>query len=200
MKEINLILKILSVFGTLFVAILAIWSDWFKYKLRPLKLKIIPLDLRGELTEYNNGKKVIYYHLKVKNLRVWSTAKNCRVILKAVSRELPNGEFETKFLEVTPFFKWAPATIIPPIVDISNEQTFDIGYIEQGGELFKLSLNWRGNNFTGDVKPGEKIRFTLEIVADSFKHKKPQVFEILWNGKWVEDLGEMSNNLIIKEI
>lgn len=82
----NLLIQLLTAIGTITVAIIAIWGDWIKIRLTPPKLKIVSLNTRGELTSFSNGTRVIFYHLKVVNSRPWSIAKNCKVLLKSISK------------------------------------------------------------------------------------------------------------------
>ena len=83
----NLIMQIFSAIGSMLVVIIAIWGDWIRTKLVPPKLRIIASNTKGELTTFSpTGVRVIYYHFKVINSRPWSIARNCRVLLKAVSK------------------------------------------------------------------------------------------------------------------
>jgi hypothetical protein len=87
----------LTALGTICVCILAIWGDWFRAFFAGPKLKLVPYNLRGELTYLNPGNiPVIYYHLKVENERSWAPARNVRVLLVGLLRRLPNGEFKRK--------------------------------------------------------------------------------------------------------
>jgi hypothetical protein len=105
----NLLIQLLTAIGTIAVAIIAIWGDWIKIILTPPKLKIVPLNTRGELTNFSNGTRVIFYHFKVVNSRPWTIAKNCKVLLKAISKELLSGQFQNQPLNTNPSFIWTPA-------------------------------------------------------------------------------------------
>ena len=64
-------LEALTAFGTIAVAVVAIWGDWLKSKLAPQKLAL-ELDPEAEPVTYSNGVRGIFRHLKVANLRPWT--------------------------------------------------------------------------------------------------------------------------------
>lgn len=199
----NLIFQFFIAIGTIAVSILAIWGDFFKAMLTPPKLKIVNQNTRGESTILKgNGieKKVIYYHLKVINNRTWSTAKNCKVLLTEVHTRLPNLKFHINSLNAFHPFIWTPAEISERSMDISQEQTFDFGRIGEGDNYFvPLLLNYP-NNFEGYISAGKVVRYTLKIVAEGYVSKKPQIYEVAWNGKWSDNMEIMSQNLTITEV
>lgn len=196
----NLVFQGFIAIGTVAVAILAIWGNYFKYRLVPPKLTIRTSNTRGTVTQFTNGQRVIYYHLEVVNQRSWSTARSCNVRLRSLSRKLTNGDFRNIPLPVTPSFVWAPAELTPPVINLSHEQTLDFGRVVEGDDKFSPVLNIYPNNFDGFVKKDECLRYSLEVVAEGFKTKKLQVFEVAWNGKWSDNLDKMENNLTIREI
>lgn len=186
--------------GTIFVAIVAIWGDWFRAKLAPPKLEIQPHNIRGRLTYFSNGKRGIFYHLKVTNLRHWFGIKNCRVMLCQLHRRASDGQFKRVPLPVPQQYIWSPAEFTPVLQTVHREAVFDLGYIEEGGDTFTSRLYSVPNDFEGFVGPNEAVRFSMEVVADKYISEIYQVFEVAWNGKWSEKLDEMENNLTIKEI
>lgn len=199
-KDWDLIIQALTAIGTVAVAILAIWGNYFKYRLVPPKIIIKPSNTKGIVTKFTNGTRVIYYHLEVHNIRSWSTARSCHVKLRGISRKLTNGDFKNLPLPVTPSFIWAPAELTPPVINLSNEQTLDFGRLVENEDHFSPILNIYANNFDGYVKKNECVRYSLEVVAEGFKTNRLQVFEVAWNGQWSDNLDIMANNLIIKEI
>ena len=196
----NLFIQLLTSIGTIAVAVIAIWGDLIKIKLTPPKLKIIALNTRGELTNFSNGKRVIFYHLKVINSRPWTIAKNCKVLLKAISKELPSGQFQNQPLNTNPSFKWTPAEITPQAINLAKEQAFDFGILQENNQGFLPVLNFTPNNFEGFVKANQKIRFSLQPSADNYISEKYQVFEVAWNGNWSDNMDTMKQNITIREI
>ena len=207
MKATSLIIQALAAIGTVAVAILAIWGDWFRAVLVPPKLTIQAHNgFRGTLTKFSSadpkmdGRRVIYYYLKVVNSRPWSPARNCRVLLRGILRRAPNQEFVPLPMVVPPQFVWAPAQLTPPEITLSKEQMVDFGRLTDGFDYFEPTLYFYANDFRGRVKSQEAIRYVLEIVADGFVASKYQVFEVAWDGKWSENLDEMGQSLTIREI
>ena len=197
----NLIMQIFSAIGSMLVVIIAIWGDWIRTKLVPPKLRIIASNTKGELTTFSpTGVRVIYYHFKVINSRPWSIARNCRVLLKAVSKELPNGEFQNQPLNTTPSFIWTPAEITPQAINLVKEHAFDFGCVSEDFGVFRPVLNIIPNNFQGQVGRNQKIRFSMQASADNFITEINQVFEVAWNGVWTDNLDNMMSNLTIREI
>lgn len=196
----SLIIQLLTAIGTISVVIIAIWGNWITMKLTPPKLKIVSLNTRGELTQFGNGTRVIFYHLKVINTRPWVIAKNCRVLLKAVSKELPSGQFQNQPLNTNPSFIWTPAEITPHAINLAKEQAFDFGFLAEDATEFRPVLNITPNNFQGFVRANQKIRLSLQPYADNFLTEKNQVFEIAWNGQWSDNMDTMAQNLTIREI
>lgn len=201
MEILNLIANGLVAIGTIAIAILAIWGDWFRSKFIPPKLSIQVHNFHGDLTSYAGGTPVLFYHLKVVNYRSWSPAKNCRVLLMAIyKREPDDSQFHRVNFNVPSQFFWAPFEITPPQITLAKEQILDFGKIEKTENKFKPCLYLIPNNFQGYVEAKSAIRYALNIVADNYNSDKYQVFEVSWNGQWSDNLDIMAQNLIIKEI
>src|SRR4051812_15259495 len=99
--------------GTIAVAVLAIWGDQLKAILVPHRLQLLPHNLRGQPTKFQNGKRVIYYHLQVKNGRRFRTAHKVRVMLVGYARRGPSGEYREIPMLVPFQLAWAPQGITP---------------------------------------------------------------------------------------
>src|SRR5437868_15174480 len=105
-----------TAFGTVAVAILAIWGERVRSWLAPPRLEIEPHNnLRGDpnVLTTQTGQRVgrgMYYHLKVVNKKPWLPVKNCRVVLKGISRRGPDGIFHPSPLVVPSQLVWAPAS------------------------------------------------------------------------------------------
>lgn len=189
-----------SAISTLLVAIVAIWGDWVRAKFAPPKLTIEKHNFRGSLTEFTNGKKVIYYHLKVINHRHWFSSRNCRVILKQIFKKGPDDGFHPVPYVVPLQFTWSPAEFTPPVITINKDQVLDLGCIVEDENFFRPTLYSYSNNFQGFVKANESLRYYLEIVSDNFVSKEPKIIEVSWNGQWSDNLDDMKQNLIVKEV
>ena len=102
MKDTSTIEVIIEVFvatGTIAVAVLAIWGEWFREKLgmRP-KLQFRVRDTKGTLTSRQDGRRVIYYHLFVENKRPWVLATGVQVMITQIWRQAAGGNFKAEDL------------------------------------------------------------------------------------------------------
>ena len=187
-------------FGTVAVAVLAIWGEWFRSILAPPKLTILPHTLEGDPTISSNGVRLMFYHLRVVNERRWLPARNCRVLLKSVSRRGPDGLFHPAAMAVPLQFVWAPAEITPPVITLVNEQILDFGFVPENTDRFAPSLYSYSNNFQGYVGPSEAVRFHLQIEATNFSSDRYQVFEVAWDGRWSHEPQIVAQHLRIREV
>lgn len=214
-EKIELAIAALTAIGTISVAVLAIWGDWFRAKLARGNLVIELRDARGFLTHFNTmfgsavipspTRKVYFYHLLVVNKRPWLAARNCRVLLKGINKRGPDGDFKPVPMPVSLQFIWAPQEASPTLATVTDEQTLDFGTcaeirngLDQGG--FVPRLYSYTNAFPGVVGAGEAIRYSLQVVSDTFSSENYHVFEVAWDGKWSEQKEEMEHHLSVKEI
>lgn len=197
---IEIAIQALIAIGTLAVAVLAIWGEWFRGILAPPKLKIVPHTLEGSLTQLTNGPPAYFYHLRVENERPWAIAKNCRVLLRALHKRGPDQQFHPLPFAVPLQFVWSPSEAMPTVINISKEQVFDFGLLPNGADHFRPVLYSYSNNFQGCLKAGEALRYSLEVVGDGFAWSQFQVFEVAWDGKWDPSTDNMAHHLTIREV
>lgn len=186
--------------GTVAVAVLAIWGQWFRSKLAGSSLLIEQYNFRGTLTNMNNGKRGIYYHLVVRNMRKWSPAQNCRVMLRALERRGTDGQYHPERLSVPLQFVWAPAGFTPVSPTIVDEQVLDLGFVVENGQNFTPAFYVTTVDFKGYVSANDSVRYHLQVISDDFASKKFIVIEVSWNGNWSDNLDKMEKNLIIKVV
>ena len=196
---IELIIQALGALGTIAVAVLAIWGDWFRDRLAAPKLEIRLRDTKGNLTMLN-GRKAIYYHLIVENRRKWALAKGVQVMLDGIWRRAADGSFKPETLAAELPLTWAFPQFSPINPTIRDRKICDLGYIVEGEAHFKPSLYFYPNNFRGFVGANEAIRLSIKVRADNFISKRPFVVEIYWDGQWDTDLDQMEKHLVVKEV
>jgi hypothetical protein len=199
----NIIVQIITALFTLIVGFIAIWGDRIRSRYSPLRLKIEPQNLKGELTTWYNGPnsgKVYYYHLKVVNKSNWQLAKHCRVLLTGMYKKDSKGSSVYTGFNALHAFEWTPAEDGKEYVDITDSHVFDFGRIYENVNSFKVATRRYPNNFKGILMPNETIRYCLKIDAVGFRQKKDQIFEVTWNGQWSDDEEIMKNYITIKEV
>jgi len=196
--------------GSILVAVIAIWGEWIRSKFFGPQLSLVPHNFRGNVTtatetEIRTGfiirsYKAIYYHLRVENSRRWAVAKNCRVLLREVYKREPNGEFQRLPLVVPLHYVWSPREWSPAFKSVSDNEVLDFGSISEISDRFNPKFYVTSANFEGYVEANEVVRYGLSIVADNFVSPNLQVFEVAWDGRFSENLDEMSRSLNIREI
>lgn len=193
----SLIVQIFSAIGTLAVAVLAIWGNLIKSIFAPPKLRIIEYNSVGQLGYSGNpGVPALYFHLKVINQRRWAPALNCRVVLSEYYKLLPDGTWDRSEMIVEPIFKWSPSDHTRKWETVHSQHVFDFVKLTKGQNI-EPCLNRSFNDFGGYVVRDKSIRYGIRVISDEFEQKKPQVFQVDWNGIWPQDSEGM---VIIKEI
>ncbi len=195
----RIILDILIAIGTVAVAILAIWGEWFRDKFAAPKLVLRLRDERGNPTTMN-GQDTLYYHLVVKNNRKWSLAKGVQIMINAIWRKAADGTFMPETLAAELQLTWSFPQFNPVTPRIRDRRICDLGYLKQGDSHFKPSLYIYPNNFRGFVGAGDSVRLSIGVKAENFTSKKKLVVEISWDGVWDENLEQMERHLVVKEI
>jgi hypothetical protein len=180
---IKLVFNGLIAVGTIAVAVLAIWGDWVRSILAPVKLTLVEHTPHGDPTLFSSGTRAMFYHLKVINQRRWLPAQNCRVMLVGLSRRDPSGIFQPVSMAVSWQFMWAPAEFTPPTITLLREQVLDFGYVEEHGNRFIPRLYATPLNFQGYVSANEAVRYQLQIEAVNFS-SPIYVVEVAWDGQW----------------
>ena len=186
-------LEALTAFGTIAVAVVAIWGDWLKSKLAPQKLAL-ELDPEAEPVTYSNGVRGIFRHLKVVNLRPWTPAQQCRVMLVGLSRRDPGGGYQLVPIPFPCQFTWAPMEFMPTTLTVMKEQVVDFGFINKNANIFLPKLYSMPYNFQGGVGKNEAIQYQVRIEAVNYI-SHTFVVEVAWDGVWDFDPNVMRHHL-----
>lgn len=190
--------QLIVAFGTIVVAIIAIWGDFLRSVFAAPKLKISLFDKEGEPTQYSDGRNVRYYHLLIKNIRKWAPAKNVLVHVVSLEKPNPDGEWQKAMYSGHVPLVWQFGDYYPGYPSIGRERICDLGRITENG-VFELKTLFRPNNFDGSVRRNQKIRVHLQAVSDN-GHSNMLILEIAWDGNWSLEAKEMANHLVIKEL
>ena len=75
--------------------------------------------------------------------------RNCRVLLSAIHKRGPDGEFKPIPLAVPLQFVWSPRETTPTVVTIKREQVLDLGILKEDSSHFMPLLYSTTNNFGG---------------------------------------------------
>jgi hypothetical protein len=189
------VLEALTAFGTIAVAVIAIWGDWLKSKLAPQKLDL-ELDPEAEAVTYANGVRGIFRHLKVVNLRPRIPAQQCRVMLVGLSRRDPGGGYQPVALAFPCQFTWAPMEFMPITPTVMKGQVVDLGFINENQKSFLPKLYSMPYNFQGGVGENEAMRYQVLIEAVNYI-SNILVIEVAWDGIWDFDPNVMRYHLSV---
>ena len=195
----QIVLQVVVALGTLAVAVLAIWGDWFRDRLASPKLELRLRDSRGNPTSLN-GRRAIYYHLVVQNKRRWALATGVQVMINGIWRRAADGTFKPEILAAELPLTWAFPQFTPINPKIRDRKVCDLGFLAEGDKEFKPSLYFYPNNFRGFVKANDSIRLSIGIQAENFTSHERFVVEISWDGVWDSDLDQMEKHLVVKEV
>jgi len=199
-KVIEVIAAVFTAIGTVSVGVLAIWGDFFRYKLAGPQLELSLINPRGDLTSRGNKKLAYFFHLKIRNRRIWSPAKDVRVLLERIARRRPDGSFFTEPLVYPLPFVWTPMELGDFQRTIADAETCDLGFLDQDTDRFRLATLIIPNNFRGYVLANDAIRVRIVASGQNVTSSKPLFLEIAWDGIWTADRDDMKKHFVIKEI
>jgi hypothetical protein len=191
--------QVFAAIGTVSVAVLAIWGDWFRSMLAAPRLELRLRDRRGNLTLRGDGTSTVFYHLIVNNRRRWAPATHVRILLTRYEKRLPDGRYLPEPLVAPLQLTWAFPQFHELLPTIATTDTCDLGFLDQGAEQFHLSLYISPNNFAGFLRPGDAMRVHLVARADNAE-TEPLMIEIAWDGQWSQDMDQLQRHLTVREI
>jgi hypothetical protein len=193
----RLVAEWLTAFGTIAVAVLAIWGDWIRNFFVAPKIEISLVDPQGDLTSHQDGRKVRYYHLRITKIGK-SVATNCRVVLRDVQRRDQKGQYHTVPNIPLPL-TWTPSWLGIYVQNISTDAVVDFGFLVKDSDKFVPALlgGIAPINFRGFVGANEEVRYGIELVADNFSTKTLHYFDVKWDGRWDDDDDKMQLYLTV---
>jgi hypothetical protein len=193
--------SLLTALGTILVAALAIWGDWFRERLAPVR---VSLSLRSPAASFTlvgkERKKAVFWHIEVMNRRKWNPPKNIRLLITHIERKGPDGAFHRQELPVRLQLRWSHPEFHELSPTVIAHDTCDVGSLVQGEDHFEPSLYIKPFNFRGDVHKGEAVRFTVAGYADNYASAQPLIVEVAWDGDWGDSVEEMGRHLMVTQV
>jgi hypothetical protein len=195
---IEAIATVFAAIGSIAVAIGAIWGDYFRFKWAGPKLALTLDNPRGHFFP-RDGTATLFFHLKIKNRRLWSPARDVRVLVERAARPKADGTFVLEPLVYPLPLAWTPSELGDFLRTVFDTETCDLGFINKNTIGFMLSMIVTPSNFQPYVAPNEALR--LQVVASGQNAvSKPLFLEIRWDGRWDADKDEMEKHLVVKSI
>ncbi|WP_298771954.1 hypothetical protein [uncultured Fibrobacter sp.] len=196
----SFVVSCIAAFGTLLASIIALVGrdEIARFFVRSkMNIKIQELNVH-RVTSQNVSVRYFYLYLDNKTSRI---ERNVRVYLRGVSR----GTFDNFNVYPIPLqIVWSPAEQISPIIDVNQGQTLDFMRLEPDATgkskfLLRPLFYVTPNDFEDNLRPGEHLRFKLEIVADYYR--KEQVFDVEFRSIPSHTLiADVGSDVVIKKV
>jgi hypothetical protein len=200
-------------FGTLAVAIAAIWGDWIRAKLLPPRLRLELSDPEGQripqVIEYvaPPGFQIInppqeshvarYYHLIVSNDKPFAVAHEVQIVMTRLEGVGPGGQPQEIYRVPLPL-SWRNQRELDPrpwrtLGGRSHEA--DLLFVREDG-LLQFTPMAFPRDFPGLYKESVVLWVTLEAWSIEGA-SRPLRLKVAWDGKWERGDAEMKRHLQI---
>lgn len=198
-KVLEIVAGIFTAVGTVSVAVLAIWGDYFRYKYAGPALELRLNDERGNRITRPDGSFSYYFHLQITNHRQWAPAKDVRVLVDQIARRGPDASFLPEPLVYPVWLYWTPANVNQPLRTIFNIEMCDLGFLDQKADRFKIAAAVAPAGSQLFVVANGAIRIRI-VASGQSGTSKPLFLEIAWDGRWPITRDEVQKHLVVKEI
>ena len=193
----QLIIQGITAFGTLLIAVLAIWGEPIRLWLVGPKLEVSLSSSEGTLNYAGNQRiPTRYYHLRISNRRK-VPARNVRVHLTKILKPAADGRWVPQVLSGPLQLTWKFPTTRPQFLTIGPDDCCDIGNLQKG-QKFVLTPYVIPHNFVGYLEANERMRIEVVAVSDNAE-SKPYCVEVAWDGQWSDDTLDMQRHLVVRE-
>ncbi|MGD0233639.1 MAG: hypothetical protein ABSC55_03770, partial [Syntrophorhabdales bacterium] len=128
-EKINTSIHFAVAFGTILLAVVAIWGDWFRDAFAGPDLQLSLRSSSGFLTKRPDPKaQIMFYHIQVTNRHSWSTARRVRILVTQFDKKRADNNFTPEPLIARPQLTWAPADSHEQFATINKSDTCDLGF------------------------------------------------------------------------
>ncbi len=194
----EVIIQLFIAFGTISLAVIAVWGDGVRAWLAPPKLCLSLHCREGKRSTLTNGQPEIYYHLRIHNNRSWSRASNVRILATFVD-----------FDHILPIqFTWAyhiqrqkkyqhvhDGTFIEFPIDIGGTEEF-CDFVRITNEpILHPSLVFLPIYEPPILRAKGSIKIKAQAIADNCKSSTLSI-EVSWDGKFAEDPNLMKDHIM----
>ena len=195
-------------FGTIAVALVALFGQAFRSKFFPPRLTLRLAKPEGEkarvrLTWFEQGEPkerwedARYYHLRVSNERRWSPATNAQVFLIRMEEPGPDGELQITWTGDVPM-RWRHQEVFPPARTIGPSADSDLCCVVKGKWLELLPLV-APYNLESKRRQKSLVVLSLQARANEGDSAILRV-QASWDGDWEYGAEEMKRHMIVKVV
>ena len=157
LSTISTIAQVGAAVGTIAVAILAIWGDFFKELLAASpKLELELRDTKGHLIPLSDGRKTYYYRLRVTNVRKWCPARSTRVLVVRIEKRHADGMYyPVPHVDPLPL-KWSHQRFHEFAPTIGTADVCNLGHLDSG--VYGVFVDGQAAGVYRDYAEGVQVR------------------------------------------
>lgn len=190
--------QLIVVLTNIAIVILAIWGPSIRRRIAQPRLRVA---LRVGCGDMSKRSGTLTHHLVVENRRKLTPAQRVRVLVVGLEKKKQAGDFYMVPVFVPLQLEWAHSKFFETFPTVgASSATCDLGHLSKDDSRFVLSTYARPESFRGSIGPNQTLRVRVKPEAENFEANETFVFEISWDGVWIENAEEMKNHLQVKQI
>lgn len=168
------------------LGVVGVWNEKIKNWLFGPRLELELSEPEGHLTHFLNQitreeKPARYYLVRIRNKPNKLAALKVCVRIESLRKLNADSTWDDRSPSVPVLLEQSSG--LGTHVDIRSYDAFNIGFM--GGipgkpDHFQIQIHKQFFSFRGEVAPGEKMKFGLEIQADNLPPSKPKYLMLTW--------------------
>lgn len=178
--------QVASPIVALALGVVGVWNEKIKNRLFGPRLNLELHEPEGHLTHFLNQitkeeKPARYYLVRIRNKANKNAALNVCMRIESLHKLKLDGTWEDRSPSVPVLLEQSSS--LGTRIDIRSYDAFNIGFM--GGipgkpGHFQIQIHKQFFSFHGEVAPGEKMKFGLEIQADNLPPSKSKYLMLTW--------------------
>lgn len=200
----DLAVNALVAFGTISLAVIAVWGDRLRRLVFPPRLRLGVLSPEGESARVGEDRRPArFYHLKISNARRWSPATQVQVYLLRV--ETPRGDGQLRLVwDGNVPIRWRHQEVHPLARDIGPAVDCDLcSAVRHSDHVIPNQLRLyplvTPHTLTDVYSEATELYLTFQAKSVEADSELLRV-KIFWNGQWADGEKEMADNLVVTEV
>jgi hypothetical protein len=180
--------------ATILILIVAVWGDQIRLWFSSAKFAIEANAPIGLLIKRNDGRRVWFFHLRIRNLRPGTTGI-VRVCCTRIEKVDSQGRWIPEVFPERLIFFWAYSDVYGAQRTVGDEAALDFAYVDYDSTELRFAFAVVPNNVSSAMKVDEKARLHLGVEVNGYLQPERTVIEICWNGNWSDDASDMFKNV-----